>query len=101
MSGYGRQQICRKTFINRYEVPLLREFRKGREVRLNHGLACAVLVSVRSASRTALRITAEGAGSPVHISHFALPSDRNISRPDTVSMPRLEASCKSLVVTGR
>src|ERR1700693_1700531 len=101
MSGYGRQQICRKTFITRYEVPLLREFRKGSEVRLNHGLACAVLVSVRSASRTALRIAAAGARWPVHLSHCAMPVARNISRPDTVSMPRLEASCKSLVVTGR
>src|SRR5580704_15595188 len=102
MSAHGREQVCCECLVNGHEISLLCQFTKCGEVRLNHELARRVfLPSVPRASRTALRMVAAGARSPVQISHCARPWARNISTPDTVSMPRREASCRSLVLTGR
>src|SRR5580700_1302346 len=100
MRAHRRQQVSRERLIDRHEISLLREFRKRCEVGLNHGLARKVSsFLVPRASRTALRMDAAGARTPVHISHCAIPWARNISTPDTVSMPRPEASCNSFVLT--
>src|ERR1700722_5002796 len=102
VSGNGREQVCRESLIDRHKISLLGQSRKRREVRLNHGVARKVsLREVRRASRTALRMAAAGARWPVHVSHCAIPCARNISSPDTVSIPRRAASCKSFVLTGR
>src|SRR5580700_7472013 len=102
VSGYGGEQICRESLINRHKISLLRQFTKRCEVGLNHSVARKIsLPEVPRASRTALRMAAAGARWPVHISHCAMPCARNISSPDTVSMPRRAASCKSFVLAGR
>src|ERR1700721_3434993 len=102
VSGNGRQQVCGESLMARPKISLFRQFKKRREVRLNHGVARKVsLPEVRTASRTALRMAAAGARWAVHICHCAIPCARNLSRPDTVSMPRRAASCNSFVLNGR
>src|SRR6267378_6043302 len=57
--------------------------------------------SWRSLAITARRITASGAGFPVHNSHCAKPCAKNISAPEMVLIPFFAAIRNSWVCKGR
>ena len=95
----GREQVRCEGLVDRDKVALARELRKRLKIGLNH--RAAIFSSLCRARKTARRMAASGARWPVQISHCAVPCATNISTPETVSMPRPAASCKSLVVRGR
>ena len=69
MRADGGEQVGGEGFVHRDEIALARERREGSEIGLNH--CAAIFSSFERARKTARRMAASGARSPVQISHCA------------------------------